>query len=200
MTICFKFGRYQPPHIEHIYNIIKMLENPECNQVVVGVVGFVKEYGEVLNRENPLGLKKRLELIEKSLCKTKYCNKLSLEGILLKNIFDPIIWIVNRWKKYNDKFEIYTSDIGEFFIYGLFSLLLRFAGINISVRYTKQRTISASKIREMIISGDNNWTKYVPLDELDKKQIYYYVKIIKNMYSDHGEKGSKFLEKRAFIV
>jgi len=123
------------PHISHIHNLINLLRNKECKEIIIGVIGFKDKNGqEILNICNPLSLEKRLKCLRNVLRN----ERISLEGILLENtIIDLIKEIIKRY--------LYDKNRD----------LLRLAGIKIGVKYSGKRIISASEIREMV-KEDNN--------------------------------------------
>jgi len=191
MAKCFIFGRFQPPHIEHIYNILRISRKEECEQIIVGVVGFFREGEELINYNNPISLRKRASYLENIL---KDIDRISLESILLNNtLIDPIKWIIKRWILDRNEYIIFTSDIHELFIYKIFSLLFRSFGMKIKAEYLGGKNIAGSKIREMIKNNNNEWERYVILDNYFKQEIYKYIK------EQYENRKSSILYKYALI-
>lgn len=141
-------GRFQPPHLGHIYAIKTALE--ECDELII-VVGSA-QYSHTL--ENPFTAGERIEMIRKALKE---------EGISLNKVYiipipdvgEHSVWVA-RVKSFCPKFHVvYTNN-------PLVKKLFEEEGYEVKPVNLYQRDLEmGTRIREMMLRG-GDWEDLVP--------------------------------------
>ncbi|MFH1292274.1 MAG: nicotinamide-nucleotide adenylyltransferase [bacterium] len=140
-------GRFQPFHLGHLSALQKIDERDDVDEIIVGV-GSAQYYG---TEDNPFSFEQRKQMIIEALIPE--LNKgFRIEAI--DDVHDNSIWVEHAEKIVGKFDEVYTGN-------ELVKSLFEEKKYQVNL-INRKLDITATKIREMIKIGDNQWQKLVP--------------------------------------
>ncbi|MEM0468453.1 MAG: nicotinamide-nucleotide adenylyltransferase [Pyrobaculum sp.] len=142
-------GRFQPPHLGHVYAIKEILR--EVDEVVV-VIGSA-QFNYIL--KDPFTAGERIWMLREAL-REGGVDLSRVVTIPIANVENNLEWI-GRVKSYAPPFHVvYTGN-------QYVALLFKEAGYEVRQQPLLDRDkYNSTKIREMILRGDPAWENYVP--------------------------------------
>lgn len=168
-------ARFQPVHNGHIYLIKKACEENDKVLILVGSADKV-------NKRNPLPVEMRIDFLMNALEE----NELS-KVIIIKELPDLTdesdnshewgFYLFTKIAEYANttKFTIYYSDGFEIITSWFPSWVLKNnVSLSLIARNSATDGISATKVREMIMSNDDDLKKYVPTHVFNNKNFISY--------------------------
>ncbi|MDP3970499.1 MAG: adenylyltransferase/cytidyltransferase family protein [bacterium] len=150
-------GRFQPFHDGHL-SVLKKMHTLGYNEVIVGIGS--SQYSRT--KKNPLSVNERIEIIK--LVTSKHDDIPVIKLVEIPDIHNDDEWVdhVNK---------IVHSAVGDYesiFTGNNWTARL-FNDKNYNVNQVNQSIdISGSKIREQIITNNDNWKKFVDPEIIDK--------------------------------
>lgn len=186
-------ARFQPVHNGHIYLVKKACEENEKVLLLVGSADKV-------NKRNPLPVEMRIEFLTQALSESGLLS----DKVLIKALDDLTnesdnshewgFYLYTKISEYANsaKFTIYYSDGFEIITSWFPSWALK-NNISLSLIARNGATdgISATKVREMIMSKDEDLKNIVPTHVYNNKNIIYHFisASLKNLYYERNRKN-----------
>ncbi|QUC65229.1 nicotinamide-nucleotide adenylyltransferase [Nitrosopumilus sp. K4] len=151
-------GRFQPFHLGHLDLVEKILD--ECDEVIIAVTSSQFNYLE----KDPFTAGERIEMIHNSINDSQIdLSRCFIVGI--ENQFNVATWSAYLRSALPHFDKVYSGN-------DYVKMLLADSGIDVvTPKFLDRATYNATKIRKMMISGEN-WESFVP------KAVVDYIKNI----------------------